>query len=512
MPSNQGPRTPRLSRHFDHQAAEPAWIAQWGNTPFHHPQDQFPLHRASGEPWFLPMPPPNITGQLHLGHALFLTIQDIATRHRLQRGDDACWIPGTDHAGLATHEKLTAYLISQGLDPTDPGLYDQQARAWKERFHARITTQMRAMGIACDWTKERFTLDASYQDSMRHAFSQLAHRAQLHRRDGQWYLDMREAARALLEAIDQGEIRITPATATGRLRHFLENIEPWCISRQIRWGWRLPLLHDGQGSWQLDDHPDRPAPPGWIREQDTADTWLLSSLWPLALLGWPHDQEAMARYFPAAWMETGEDILFFWCARMLMTGWLLTGQWAFRDIWLQGLIRDKHGRKMSKSLDNGIDPLELTDKHGTDALRWMLATRAEPGLDMRFNPADLSAEAKFINKLWQAARFFDLCPPLATGDWSDHEDELALDALTDTWDQGLLGCRFAATARALQSHFRDDFCSGWIERNKEACQAGDPATLSLGLRLLQRYLALLHPFLPFITSEIDAQLGPGRWD
>lgn len=300
------------------------------------------------------MPPPNITGQLHLGHALFLTIQDIATRHRLQRGDDACWIPGTDHAGLATHEKLTAYLIQQGSDPTDSALYDQQAWAWKERFHARITTQMRAMGIACDWTRERFTLDTSYQDTMQHAFAQLATRAKLYRQDGQWYLDMREAARALLGALDQGEIRITPATATGRLRHFLEHIEPWCISRQIRWGWRLPLLHDGQGSWQLDDHPDRPAPTGWIREQDTADTWLLSSLWPLALLGWPHDQEAMARYFPAAWMETGEDILFFWCARMLMTGWLLTGQWAFRDIWLQGLIRDKHGCKMSKSLDNAM--------------------------------------------------------------------------------------------------------------------------------------------------------------
>lgn len=512
MPSNQGPRTSRLSRHFDHQAAEPAWIQQWGNTPFHHPPARFSIPGHAPKPWFLPMPPPNITGQLHLGHALFLTIQDIATRHRLARGDDAQWIPGTDHAGLATHEKLTAHLLAQGLDPTDPQLYDEQAWAWKERFHARITTQMRSMGIACDWTQERFTLDERYQASMQHAFAQLAQRAGLYRHDNQWYLDMRPAAQALLEAIEQGQIRITPATAIGRLRHFLEHIEPWCISRQIRWGWRLPLLHDGRGAWQLDTSPDQEPPAGWIREQDTADTWLLSSLWPLALLGWPHDQQAIDRYFPAGWMETGEDILFFWCARMLMTGWLLTGKWAFHDIWLQGLIRDKHGRKMSKSLDNGIDPLELTAKQGTDALRWMLATHAEPGLDMRFNPAQLSAEAKFINKLWQAARFFDLCPTQSAGQWGQSIEEQELDALTRQWDEGLLACRFSGTARQLQSHFRDWFCSDWIERNKAACQAGEAETLALGLRLLHRYLALFHPFLPFITSELDKQLGPGRWD
>jgi valyl-tRNA synthetase len=174
--------------------------------------------------------------------------------------------------------------------------------------------------------------------------------------------------------------------------------------------------------------------------------------------------------------------------------------------------RDNQGRNRSKSLDNGIDPLELTAKYGTAALRWMLATHAEPGLDMRFNPAQLSAEAKFINKIWQAARFFDLCPILPAGAWGHTTEEQELDALTRQWDEGLLNGRFAGTARHLQSHFRDWFCSGWIERNKTACQDGNPATLALGLRLLQRYLSLLHPFLPFLTSELDKQIGQGRWE
>ena len=494
-----------LTRHFDFRAAEPAWLERWGLHPAQHAKTRFSLAQpGAGAPWFLPMPPPNITGALHLGHALFLTLQDIAIRHRLIRGDDALWIPGTDHAGLATHEKLCEDLPQRGLDPSDPAIYEREAWAWKHRFHARITSQMRSMGAACAWDRERFTLDASYQASAREAFRRIAHRGNLHRRDGQWYLDMREPAAALLRALDEGCIVIEPATAIGRLRHFLERIEPWCLSRQIPWGLRMPLHLRASGEWRI---AEGAAPEGWHAETATFDTWFLSSLWPLALLGWPDDTPDLARYYPAAWMETGEDILFFWCARMLMMGWWLTGRWAFDRIHLQGLIRDKQGRKMSKSLGNGIDPLDLTATHGTDALRWMLATHSEPGLDMRFNPATLAAEGKFLNKLWQAARFISgaiLSPPRPLDAESPFGRELA--SLTRQWDQGLLAADFKGTARRLQAHFRDAFCGGWLETHKEAWYAGDEATHAEGRAILARYLILFHPYLPFITSEIQERL------
>lgn len=504
MPSKQ--LNARLTRHFDHQAAEPAWINKWGDKPFEYPRQCFSLPLSDPHPWFLPMPPPNITGQLHLGHALFLTIQDIATRHRIQRGENAWWIPGTDHAGLATHEKIIEHMAGLGQDPADNALYDAHAQQWKDKFQNRIIHQMKSMGISCDWTSLRFTLDEQYQSSMDQAFRQLAQKAHLYRKDGQWYLDMRRPAKALMEAIDLGQISITPETAIGRLRNFLEHIEPWCISRQIRWGWRLPLLYDERGNWMIDESPQAPPPPGWTREQSTADTWLLSSLWPLALLGWPAESEQLQQFYPAAWMETGEDILFFWCARMLMTGWLLTGKWAFEKIWLQGIIRDSRGRKMSKSLGNGIDPLELTSKHGTDALRWMLATHAEPGLDMRFNPATLSAESKFLNKIWQAGRFLDMCPPRSgLSPWGTSEWEKKLDDLTQAWDKLLLECRFSQAARLIQNHFRDEFCSIWIEQNKQHCREGGPE-LDLGRRLFHRYMCLFHPFMPYLTSELSSKL------
>jgi valyl-tRNA synthetase len=481
-------------------------LAHWGDQPHREAAARFALPDPDPTPWFLPMPPPNITGQLHLGHALFLTLQDIQTRAQMIQGHDALWLPGTDHAGLATHAKILETLAEQGQDPTDEAAYAATGWAWKDRYHARITHQIKRMGAACDWSKERFTLDAAYQASTREAFRRLLDQGGLTRRDGQWYLDMAPYAAPLLAALDDGTIAITPEGPKNELRAMLQHIEPWCLSRQIGWGLRMPLIYRGDAARY--HAPGDPIPEGWTEETATFDTWFLSALWPFATLGWPEQTPELARYYPAAWMESADDILFFWIARMLMLGQTLTGQWAFRDIFLHGIIRDKHGRKMSKSLGNGLDPLDLIASKGTDALRWMLATRAEPGLDLKFNPADLAIEARFINKIWQAGRFLAQYPAADRGTWGDHPEEQALDALTTRWRAGMAEQAFPRLARDLQRHFTEDFCGRWIEGAKAGLAQGDTALAALGHRLFHRYLALLHPFLPFLTCELDSRLWP----
>lgn len=513
--------TPEFPRHFDARSTEAYWIDRWGDNALPDTRQRFALTglNPAPRPWFLPMPPPNITGQLHLGHALFLALQDAKTRFHAQIGNDALWLPGTDHAGLATHAKILETLGEQGLDPTDRRTYLREAWAWKDRFHARITGQIRRMGAACDWSQERFTLDEGSQRSAIAALERCHAAGMLYRENGEWYLRMDALARELLEALDAGEIRITPDSNANQLRHFLRTIEPWCLSRDIPWGLPLPIETRGD-AWRLSPTPtmlrrDDPTFPaddgGWTRETRTFDTWFLSALWPFSSLGWPEQTPALERYYPAAWMETADDILFFWCARMLMMGKLLTGTWPFREIYLHGLIRDSQGRKMSKSLGNGIDPLELIDRYGADALRWMLIGNAQPGLDMRFNPATLAGDAKFLNKIWQAGRFLamqGLPEAGATADGPpDPTFDAELDALTAQWAGHLQADGFALAARALQQHFREAFCDRWLEAAKPALRAGDADRLRIARRHFRRYLALFHPFLPFLTLDLYERLG-----
>lgn len=468
-----------------------------------------PLNHDLSRPWFLPMPPPNITGQLHLGHAMFLTLQDIQTRARALLGQTTLWLPGTDHAGLATHEKILGALADAGQSPEDTAAYWDHAWRWKDTFHQRITTQMRRMGAACDWSRERFTLDPAYQASTLAAFRALLDRYPegLSRREGQWYFDMGPLAAPLIEALERRDIQITPEGPRQELLHMLRHIEPWCLSRQIPWGLSMPLQEGPEGTWAWLEPGETPRE-GWTACTDTIDTWFLSALWPFAALGWPEDPEGLfAQFYPAGWMETGEDILFFWCARMLMIGQALTGQWPFDTIYLHGLIRDAQGRKMSKSLGNGLDPLDLMATTGCDALRWYLACNTEPGLDLRFDPNGLKQEARFINKIYQSARLLamnglTLPPP---GTWGTSPEERALDELTTTWTELLLGNRFKEAARLLQRSYTDTFCSTWLEAAKPALREKDPETMARFGRLFARYLALLHPFLPFLTTELHAQ-------
>lgn len=458
----------------------------------------FLLPRTHQEPWFMPMPPPNITGQLHLGHALFLTLQDIKTRFHALQGRDTLWLPGTDHAGLATHAKIMETLQEQNQDPNDLDLYWKTGWAWKDKFHDRITHQMRRMGIACDWSQERFTLDEAYQASTQEAFKRCWEQGWIYQENDQWYMDMTELAKPLKAALASGELSIHPQKSANRLLHFLNELEPWCLSRQIPWGMKMPIKHH-EGQWLLDEGDQTPGEPC----QDTLDTWFLSSLWPFASLGWPEKTPNFEQYYPGAWMETGEDILFFWCARMWMMGKFLTGAWPFTHIFLHGLIRDKNGEKMSKSLGNGIDPLDMIDQFGTDALRWHLAFRAEPALDMRFKPEALKQDASWLNKIWQAGRFLEqFGPPPELGETPED-----LHALWMALQEDLEHDRYPAACRRLQQAFRDEFCSTWIEQHKETLRQGNEQARQEGWTRFHTLLTMLHPFLPFLTSEIHHQLG-----
>ena len=444
------------------------------------------------------MPPPNITGQLHLGHALFLTLQDIQTRFHQILGDETLWLPGTDHAGLATHEKIIESLKQEGCENPTSGENMKRGWKWKGHHHSIITNQKRRMGASCDWSKERFTLDEDYQATTRFAFKKMWDAGLIYKEGNDWFADMTTLARELISDIEKGEIDINPLSSQNELLQMLHNIKPWCLSRQILWGMRIPLKQYNN-TYVFDEGEQTQGTP----ETDTLDTWFLSSLWPFATLNWPHSNDNLKKFYPSNWMETGDDILFFWCARMWMMGKFLTGSYPFKRLFLHGLIRDKHGRKMSKSLGNGISPLLLLDKIGADALRWHLAIRAEPAQDIKFSEQACLNDSKWLNKIWQAGRFLSQFghphkqPP---------NTPYALEELTQKWMQALKNDEFPSCARLIQSSFREEFCGQWIETHKNTLREGNTLVLEQGWELYLHYLRLFHPFLPFLTTELHQRL------
>lgn len=493
-----------LTPHHNHALAADLCESLWGQCALPDAKKRFSLTIPGHipAPWFLPMPPPNITGQLHLGHALFLTLQDIKTRFHGLIGDNTLWLPGTDHAGLATHEKILEELSRSQKDPLHLATYLETGWRWKETHHARITSQIRKMGSSCDWEKERFTLDDEYQSSTKEAFRLLWDQGLITRHeDGQWYAKMETLAAPLIAAIENETIQITPKSSANELLEMLKNIKPWCLSRQIPWGMPIPLKN-ASGRWLFDADQDTPGEP----ETDSLDTWFLSSIWPLATLGWPKKTPDWDTFSPAEWMETGDDILFFWCARMLMMGHFLTGSWPFKKLFLHGMIRDEHGRKMSKSLNNGTDPMTLIEESGADALRWHLSLRSDPARDMRFSPTACRNDGKWINKIWQAGRFLSQFEGPKENSSSTAIATEALSQLTIEWYQLIQSDRFPDAARLIQAHFKDYFCRQWIEEHKHQMQSGCEKNLQEGWALYKIYLSLFHPFLPFLTTDLHHRL------
>lgn len=432
-----------------------------------------------------------------MGHALFLSIQDTLTRFYKACGHTTLWAPGIDHAGLATHSKILAYQKETLCS------YEQASEHISSTHKDIILKQIQAMGAMPDWDYLTYTMDKPYQNFALKILKLLNEDGLIYHKDGQFYLDMSSWAKILKKDIQEGMIKIIPQTEIGTLIHFLDNIEPWCISRQMPWGINLPLTDDLiYDETHFSDH--------------TLDTWFNSSLWPLAcLLKEPH---LIEKFYPATLIETGADILFFWCAKMLMMGnYLYRNQarleldipsaYPFYTIYLHGLIRDKHNRKFSKSLGNGIDPLDMIEKYGADALRLFLISRTGPAEDMKFNEQELHGFKKFMNKIWQAGKFFSIYA--AQNHMERQTWNLECEALKNIEHQYITyldNYDFLNASRFIQHTFKSWLCDTWIEENKPLIQAGDKATIQMGLFLYEQFLTMLEPFCPFICSELKFAL------
>lgn len=461
------------------------------------------------------MPPPNITGQLHMGHALFATLQDTLTRTKRLRGYDTLWQPGTDHAGIATHEKIMASLAQEGCFHPDEKRYQARAQEWRTQHQNTISDQLRLMGASCDWSRERYTLDDGMKRATIEAFCRLYEQGLIFSKDGQWYMDLRAMAKDLKQALLNNTITIEPAHERKTLLHFLDNIEPWCLSRQIPWGHRMPLWSDENGNFTAardeNDARRRLKTDRATQITDSLDTWFSSSLWPFAILGWPNPTSDMERFYPASLIETGADILFPWCAKMLMMGKALTGIYPFATIYLHGMIRDEHGRKMSKSLGNGIDPRTIIDSHGCDALRLALLEHNSAGQDLHLSRQDFDSTRHLTNKLWQAARFFERHweragePFLTDLPSPGKENQGFLIALHQDCEDLLSDIEafsYKEAAFTWRRLIKERLCDTFIEDHKDRLYQDDLESLSTGLQSLQLIIRAGFPMCPFITERI----------
>ena len=652
------------------------------------------------------IPPPNITGQLHMGHALDNTLQDILIRYHRMSGYDTLWVPGTDHASIATEAKIVEAMKKEGLTKEDIGRekFLERAWAWKAQYGGRIIEQLKKMGSSCDWDRERFTLDEGCSKAVNEVFCNLYEKGLIYRgeriinwcphcltsisdaeveyeeqaghfwhlrypfKDGsgylelattrpetllgdtavavnpnderykdvvgktlilplvhreipvvaddyvetdfgtgvvkitpahdpndfevglrhnlevinvltpdakitddypkyagmdryearkaivedlkaegalveiedyshnvgtcyrcgttveprvskQWFVKMKPLAGPAIDAVKNGDTRFIPQRFEKVYFHWLENIRDWCISRQLWWGHRIP-------AWYCADCGEitvsRTAPTACAhcgsknieQDPDTLDTWFSSALWPFSTLGWPEETEDYKHYYPTNTLVTGYDIIPFWVMRMMFSGLEQTGQVPFDTVLIHGLVRDAQGRKMSKSLGNGIDPLEIIDKYGADALRFTLATGNSPGNDMRFSDERVEASRNFANKIWNAARFILMNLPenepapyipqaLAIEDkWILSQYNTLVSGVTDSLEKFELGM----AVQKLYDFIWDVFCDWYIEIAKIRLNGDDEeqkATVRAVLvYVMSNTLKLLHPFMPFITEEI----------
>ncbi|MBQ2847887.1 MAG: valine--tRNA ligase [Clostridia bacterium] len=656
------------------------------------------------KPYTIVIPPPNITGQLHMGHALDNTLQDILIRWRRMQGYDALWLPGTDHASIATEAKIVEAMKAEGLTKEDLGreAFLKRAWEWKEKYGGRIIEQLKKMGSSCDWDRERFTLDEGCSKAVLEVFCRLYEKGLIYRgeriinwcphcltsisdaeveyedqaghfwhlrypfKDGsgylmlattrpetllgdtavavnpnderykdmvgktlilpivhreipvvadeyvemdfgtgvvkitpahdpndfevglrhnlpiincmtddakitedypkyagmdryearkaivadleaegalvkiedyshnvgtcyrchtsvepriskQWFVKMAPLAEPAIECVKSGKTQFVPERFEKTYFHWMENIKDWCISRQLWWGHRIPAYYcsDCGEVTVAKTAPDCCPKCGGKVEQDpdTLDTWFSSALWPFSTLGWPDKTPELDHYFPTSTLVTGYDIIFFWVARMIFSSCEQMGQEPFKTVFIHGIVRDAQGRKMSKSLGNGIDPLEVIDAYGADALRFTLATGNSPGNDMRFSDEKVGASRNFANKLWNASRFIlmnigDDVIPCALPANLALEDKWVISLLnnlakevTDNLEKFELGVAVAK----LYDFIWDIFCDWYIELAKIRLQKGGEEAQTAKQVLvwaMDKILKLLHPFMPFITEEI----------
>ncbi|MEZ4667781.1 MAG: valine--tRNA ligase [Anaerolineae bacterium] len=694
--------TKKISKTFDFKEAESRLYSWWEQNGWFKPE----IAPADAETFVVSMPPPNVTGALHTGHALFSSLEDLMIRYERMRGKAALWVPGTDHAGIATQLQIEKMLQDEGTNRLEIGREEFLARtwAWKEKYGGTITRQLRRLGASCDWDRERFTLDDGLSNAVQEVFIKLYEQGLIYRgprlvnwspglqtavsdlevdreeeqgklyyfnypiegeefipvattrpetilgdtavcvhpkddrychligktayvpvlnraipviadeyvdrefgtgalkitpahdfndyeiaqrhnlllinvmnRDAtmnsdagpyagldrfvcreklwgdmsalgltlrvvdhthiiprsqrggevieplistQWFLKIKPLAERAVAAVRDGSIKIVPERFEKIYYHWLENIEDWCISRQLWWGHRIPAWISATGEIYVGKVP--PKGSGWTPEEDVLDTWFSSGLWPFSTLGWPDETPDLKRFYPTAVMETGYDILFFWVARMIMLGLWFTDQAPFNTVYLHGLIRDKYGRKISKTLGNTIDPLELIDKYGADPLRFTLVTSGTPGNDINLDSEKIEANWRFVNKIWQAANFVlsnlqnDIQPSLPPREKLDLPSRWIMSRLTRViasvqhlFDTNLYG----EAGRQIYDFLWGEFADWYIEISKHPLYEGDDesksSTQQVLLHVLNTCLRLLHPFMPFVTEELWGFI-PGR--
>ena len=685
-----------LENKYDPKKVEEGKYQEWLD---HH---YFECGDMSKKPYCIVIPPPNVTGKLHLGHAMDNTIQDLLSRYNRLKGYDVLWVPGMDHAGIATQAKVDERLKKQGLSRYDLGRekFLEKAWEWKHEYSDFIRSQWAKLGNSTDYRKERFTLDEGlskavaevfvtyykegliyqgqrvinwdpqaktalsnievihkdvkaymyyiryhivgsdetfdvattrpetmfgdvcivvnpndekvnhligkkainpangeelpiigdeyieigfgtgimkctpahdpndYQIALRHHLDmpvcmnedgtmnelcgefngldrfecrekllekykkdgcfvkaeEIVHSVGHSERTGvmvepylskQWFVRMKPLAEDVLKAQENEDTKIHfyPKRFEKTFVQWLENIEDWCISRQLWWGHRIPVwYHKETGEIYCEVEPPKDIE-NYVQDEDVLDTWFSSALWPFSTLGWPEQTEDLKRYYPTSCMVTGYDIIFFWVARMAFSARHFTHDVPFRDCLIHGLIRDEKGRKMSKSLGNGIDPIELIDQYGADSLRLFLSTNSTPGLDMNFSTEKMQAGWNFINKLWNASRYV-----LMNRDDSYEYHDPKLLSETDHWIINKLNQTIASATENLNKYelaiagneimdfVWNDFCSMYIEFTKSALNSDDievkHQTLDTLIYVLEAILKLLHPFIPFVTEEI----------
>jgi len=660
----------------------------------------------SKKPYTIVIPPPNITGQLHMGHALDNTLQDILIRFRRMQGYSALWMPGTDHASIATEAKIVEAMKAEGITKEDIGRDEflERAWAWRDKFGSRIISQLKKLGSSCDWERERFTLDEGCSKAVKEVFVRLYEKGLIYRgeriinwcphcktsisdaevtyeeKDGsfwhlrypltdgsgfvelattrpetmmgdtavavhpdderykgiigktitlpimnreipvvadeyvemdfgtgvvkitpahdpndfevglrhnlpvinimtdeaiinenggkycgmdrytarkavvkdleeqgylvkvepmkhnvgscyrcnsvveprvskQWFVKMEPLAKPAIETVKNGEIKLIPSRFEKTYYNWMENIKDWCISRQLWWGHRIPAWYCADCGAVIVSKSDVNTCPkcgskNVTQDEDTLDTWFSSALWPFSTLGWPEENLDLKYFYPTSTLVTGYDIIFFWVARMIFSGLEYTGKAPFNTVLFHGIVRDDQGRKMSKSLGNGVDPLVEIEKYGADALRFTLATGNTPGNDMRYSSDRVSASRNFANKIWNAARFLLMNLPddepapyipenLGVEDkWILSKFNSVVRDVTDNLDKFELGLAVAK----LYDFIWDVFCDWYIELAKIKLNSGDEAAAKTARAVLvyvfSETLKLLHPFMPFITEEI----------
>ena len=680
-----------LEKKYNHKEVEEGKYEKWKSNNY------FTSGDLTKEPFCIVIPPPNVTGKLHLGHAWDTTLQDIIIRYKRMDGYDALWLPGMDHAGIATQAKVDKKLKSMGIKPREMDREEwlKHAWSWKNEYAENIHTQWAKLGLSLDYSKERFTLDEGLSDAVKKVFVDLYNKGLIYRGERiinwdpeamtalsneeviykdvagafyhikymledsdeylevattrpetlfgdtavavnkdderykkyvgknvvlpivnklipvitdehadpefgtgvvkitpahdpndfevgnrhnlerivvinpngtmnenagkyqgldrfecreklvndlqeqgllisiepithsvghsertdvmvepylskQWFVKMRPLADRVLENQQNKDTKVNfvPERFEKVMNHWMEITYDWCISRQLWWGHRIPAWYKGE---EVYVGLEAPKEEGWVQDSDVLDTWFSSALWPFSTLGWPNDTDLLKRYYPNNVLVTGYDIIPFWVNRMTFQGLEFTNQRPFKDCLIHGLIRDKEGRKMSKSLGNGVDPMDVIEKYGCDSLRFFLATSTAPGMDLRYDEEKVSSTWNFINKLWNASRFVLMNIEDLTKDSYTLEDLSIADKWILTKCNNLIknirkhmdNYEFNVVGSELYSFIWDDFCDWYIELAKINM---NNTTKSVLYKVLSNIIKMLHPFMPYVTEEIYQML------